>query len=150
MKIYIFILIALISVIAGCQIDKTGIPVRTNNATLNGTWYLKSEIIATTFDGYPEIPDNITSFTTKDFYKFNPDFTVNISSSYTSGTITNYYSFNTTPTGQTIIIGDTSTPAGISYTVTKLTKDSLVMNNIINQTSYGLTINTNTTLKFTH
>ncbi|HEY0244239.1 MAG TPA: hypothetical protein VGC01_01640 [Mucilaginibacter sp.] len=150
MKKSIFILIAVVIVIIGCKIDKTGIPAPTSNTTLNGTWYLKSEIIITNFAGFAEYPEIITNFTTKDFYKFNPDFTVNISSSDTTGTITNYYSFNTTSSGQTIVIGNASTPAGINYTVNKLTKDSLVMNNIINEANSGINVITNTTLKFAH
>jgi len=149
MKKLLLIAIALISVIAGCKIDEAGVPTQTPNSLLVGTWFIKSTTSVDPVYG----ASTVTSYTTKDYYKFNSDFTINASSSQPDTVITGHYSYTNNASGQSIIIGGATASGFTTYTVNKLTTDSLIMATTITIISYGTTITTSyipLTYKFAH
>ena len=150
MKKHILFFAMLAVVWGSCQVDKTGIPQLSNNTTLNGTWYLKSEIINGFTGNTVNPPDTITGFTTNDFYKFNTDNTVVYATTVAPTHITAYYSLLTNAGVQTLTIGSPSGGAGYPYTVNKLSKDSLILYNSATSTNAGVTLTTYTTNYYTH
>ncbi len=150
MKRLLPIVISIISLLFGCKADKSGLPVPTNNTTLDGTWYLIAESINGTIQGIATAPVTLASFTTKDFYKFNADFTVNISSSLTNTTSTSYYSYISTVNGQTLTIGGSDSENFTTFVVNKLSSDSLLLYNSVSQTLSDVTVVTNTSYTYTH
>ena len=149
MKKHILFLAVLAGVLGSCQVDKTGIPQLTNNTTLNGSWYLKSEIINSFVGNTVNTPDTITNFTTNDFYKFNTDNTVVYATSAAPTPITSYYSLLTNAGIQTLTIGSPAGGAGYPYTVNKLTKDSLILYNTTTTINTGVTYTSYTTNYYT-
>lgn len=150
MKRSVLILITIISVSIGCQVDKSGLPSSGNSPLLVGTWYLKSEVIAGIIQGNPSPPDTITGFSKSDYYKFNADNTVNTSTLNPPVIYTSYYNLSTTSNGQQLIIGGSNSKSNASYTVNKLSKDSLILYNTNSQTLSGISVVTNTTSLYTH
>jgi hypothetical protein len=149
MKKHILFLALLAGIFAGCQVDKTGVPQLSNNTTLNGTWYLKSEVIDSFSNNTANTPDTITSFTTNDFYKFNTDNTVVYATTAAPAPITSYYSLLTNAGIQTLTIGSPAGGAGYPYTVNKLTKDSLILYNTTTSVNTGITYTSYTTNYYT-
>jgi len=149
MKKLLLIIIALVSVIAGCKIDEAGIPTQTSNSLLVGTWFIKSTTSVDPVYG----ASTVTSYTALDYYKFNSDFTINESSSQPDTVINSHYSYTNDVSGQKIVIGGAYSGSFTTYTVNKLTTDSLIMATTIVITSYGTTTTTSyipLTYKFAH
>jgi len=149
MKKLIFILIAVVAALISCQVNKTTLPAP--NTALVGTWFLKAQVSDNIIQGVPGIPDTVINFTTNDFYKFNVDYTVNVSTSMpTASVATHYYSYAADASGQVVIIGGSNSKNFTTYIVNKLSKDSLLLYSSVSQTLSGVAVVTNTSYMFTH
>ena len=125
MKKPVIIIVALVTIMAGCKIDTAGLPgaSTTNAGLLIGKWYLKSETTVGTAFGLA-ISNNETDFTSQDFYIFNKDQSLNISE-VTAGNGVGVGSYSYDAANLKLTLTD---PNGTSLTadVKKLTADSLV------------------------
>jgi hypothetical protein len=139
-KRYLFILVAFAAIgayISGCKIDTTGIPNVQTNPLLIGNWYVKATITVGSLSN-----DTVTSYTAKDYYTFNKDNTVKVSTSLPDTVQTTHYTYTTTASGQQIVIANGGAASNFTtYTISKLSADSLVMASTIqvvanNQTTY--------------
>jgi len=136
--------------VVGCKIDETGLPKPTDNTAIVGTWFLKEEIVGGIIQGFVSTPDTLKGFTTSDYYKFNANNQAYVSTSGSLKPDTVNYSLSLTPTSQTLVVGGHTSTGFISYTVNKLSKDSLILFNTVTATSQGVTITTNTTSFYAH
>jgi hypothetical protein len=135
---------------AGCKLDEAGFnqsststtTTGTTNSQLIGMWFIKltiqkDAIIGTTTN---------VSFTANDYFLFNSDNTVKVSYSNPAVVATGTYSYNAT--NKTLTMGnhdDTDT-----YTVNKLTADSLIITTTITATAGTSTTTGTLTYKLTH
>lgn len=141
MKKPLYILIALICVIAGCKIDEAGIPQAQSNPLLIGTWFVKSAITVDPVFG------TITQlgFTLQDYYTFNKDNTIKVSTSAPASVESSRYSYMNNTSSQIINISDVGDSGFTTYTIDKLTTDSLIMTTNIVTTVFGTTTTTTVT-----
>jgi hypothetical protein len=147
MKKPILILLAFVFAMAGCKLDEAGFnqkstPDATTGGALVGMWFIKTQITTGTALGFP-INDTETTFTANDYYLFNSDNTVKVST-VDKGVGSGTYSYNAATKKLTISNAD----SGGIFTVSKLTADSLVMSTAIAIPALGTS--TNITLKLTH
>jgi len=146
MKISLLITLVLICAIAGCKIDESRLPQKTAiNPLLIGAWYIKAAV-----NTHPGLtPDTVTSFTAKDYFMFNGDYTVKASSSQPDTSTTTHYIYQSNVSGQQIIIGNTSN-GFTTYTIDKLTTDSLIMDWTLSITVGTATTSIPITYKLAH
>jgi hypothetical protein len=145
MKKPLYVLIALICVIAGCKIDEAGIPQAQSNSLLLGTWFVKSAITVDPVYG----TSTQLGFTLQDFYTFNKDNTIKVSTSLPASVASSRYSYMSNASSQTINILDVGDSGFTTYTIDKLTTDSLIMTTNIVATAFG-TITTTTVTPLTY
>ncbi|HTH82664.1 MAG TPA: hypothetical protein VL490_06995 [Mucilaginibacter sp.] len=150
MKKTLLVLIVLIYTLAGCKLDEAGFKQNSTNndgavitGNLVGMWFWRQQITTGTAFGVP-INSNITSFTPNDYFMFNSDNTVKMSSK-DDGVVSGNYVFDAV--AKTVTISNSNTNDGV-YTVKKLTADSLVL--YISISIPELATTTNGTLKFSH
>jgi hypothetical protein len=144
------IIIAAFCAIVSCKTDQTGLPTPSSNKAIVGTWFLKEEIVGGIIQGFVSTPDTIKGYTTSDYYKFNANNQVYVSTSGSLKPDTVNYSFNSTPTSQTLVVGGFTSTGFTTYSVNKLSVDSLILFNTVTATSQGVTITTNTTSFYAH
>jgi len=125
MKKHLLFIAALIFAIAGCKIDTAGLPQAQKNPLLIGQWYLKS---TSSTDPSSGITDVYSAYTAKDFYTFNNDNTLQYSSSSPDTVFKSRYSYTDVSSIEKVIIG--AAPDFSTYTINKLTADSLIMSTI--------------------
>ncbi len=134
-------MLVLICTIAGCKIDKSGLPQIQSNQLLYGTWLVKAVITVSPAQGpYPEMSSTETDFTANDFYMFNSDNTVKISLSNPAEVLNSRYSYISNASGQEIIFPGPKDGTNNNFVNQKLTKDSLIMS-----TTFTITIGITTT-----
>jgi hypothetical protein len=130
MKKPLLIIIAVICVIVGCKVDEAGFPNATNSLLL-GTWYVKATVSIDPILG----SDTTTSYTSKDYYIFNSNNTVKASTSQPDTVVTTRYSYLNTGSSSQIIFADVYDSGTSTFTISKLTADSLIMSTIITATA---------------
>jgi len=153
MKKAIPFLVVLIGFAIGCKVDQSGVPTITNNAKLDGTWFLKTIIINGVTDNSPTAPDTLTNFTTTDYYKFTATNTYTKSTSAPVAVYNGNYSLLTSSGVQTLNVGapgGSPSSAFTAYTVNKLSADSLILYTSASTTTAGVVITTYTTSVYTH
>lgn len=147
MKKHFLILLALVCLIAACKLDESGFNQNSANGSTDtsgsivGMWFIKSQRTTGTILGI-ETDNTETNFTTQDYYLFNSDNTVKFSSADSIAPATSTYNYNATAK-KLIIAND-----GGTFTISKLTKDSLIMKTLVSIPEYAIV--TNVTLKLTH
>lgn len=146
-----FIVLTLIAIITGCKVDEAGFPEKsTPDKLLVGKWFVKSLLFSASIDG-TEIGTNTNEgYTAKDYYIFNADNTYSVSQSVITVVSTGNYSYSSTSAGKKIVMGAGNGYPGITFTISKLTADSLVLVNSTTITANGSTSTTNSTYKFAH
>ncbi|MDB5117854.1 MAG: hypothetical protein JWQ79_3346 [Mucilaginibacter sp.] len=155
MKKPILILLAFVFAMAGCKLDEAGfnqnsIPganntaaTGTTNPLLLGMWFVKS---TQQRDSLSTIVYNIqTKFNASDYFLFNKDNTVNISTSY-NGALSGTYSYH----DATKILTMSGNGQTNDYTVNKLTTDSLLMTVLVSASAGGPVTYSYLTFKLTH
>jgi hypothetical protein len=116
-------------IVIGCKLDPPDLtlkytisnPIGSNNGSngpLLGTWFVKASIVADS--------PAVTSFTAKDYYLFNSDYSVKYSSSFPDTLINAKYAYNAAL--KKLSFGPDPED---TYTINKLTTDSLIMSSIV-------------------
>jgi hypothetical protein len=125
-KTLLFILVIACFVV-GCKLDESGFKQSSGDGStsisLLGAWFIKSQI---TLDDPVFANDTVNTFNEKDYYLFNSDNSFKYSSSYPDTVLAGKYAY--TAATQKLSFGP---DAEDSYTITKLTADSLILSGTI-------------------
>jgi hypothetical protein len=149
MKKKLPIAVMLVLFVAGCKIDESGLPNKNTviaSGAIVGTWYLKTQVTTGTAFGMPlNDTQNTAAGDVDDYFLFKSDKTCAISESGPPKVVTpGTYVYDAS--NKLLTIADTTD--GGSYTVNKITSDSLVL--FISVSVPALATQTNVTLKFAH
>ena len=134
MKRPLLLMLLLCAMITGCKKSSTQPDEVT--ATIVGKWYIKTLVNTGGIN-----QGTFTAFTDQDTYIFSADNVVNISNSGQGITAVMNYTYSKAPAQQVVI---SNSDRADTYSIIKLTTDSLVMRNTLS-TVFGQPLMTNNT-----